>query len=660
MANPASDYPASIHTNVDTSAYADEFLGETVPTHTEVHGKLEEEITATQQKIGTGSSTPTANVALMGTGAGTTAWRALSKSDVGLSNVNNTSDIDKPVSDATQAALDLKANVSALGNYVLAAGDTMSGALVIATNTIPLYLGDTSNASVYTTFNDLAYVGYDAVGNAVLQGSTSKGIEFNVNNATFGAGTAMTLDTSGLLGIGVTPTASNGYLQLPTSTTLATGGIAWGTDTNLYRSAANTLKTDDALYVTGSITTGSFVSAINRYYLYNSGSNFPGLEAYASTDSGFVYHYFYRSRAGAAQTVTNDVLGAFGFRGHTGSAYMTQDSVRLSAAASENTGATYGGHLDVNQVTTGTSTSVLTWRFASGGVLQSRVTGTSGGLSFGTGGTQDTNLYRTAANTLRTDDGFIVSATSDAQVTTYTGSSPFTPKFQINANGAEASMLMFRYTNDVNPGRISFLKSRGTAYTDFTATTTSDLLGQFHFAGANGTTAAEAARIEVIATASGSGLTYQPGGVRIWTSAASGSTTNVAMYIDDSGYVGFGSSYGPTTKPAARITLSGGTTAAEGILFFTDTNLYRSAADTLKTDDTLVVALELEVDGNLNHDGTNVGLYGVAPVARATTGIAEAAFVENAGGVAVNDDSTFGGYTMRQVVQALQNIGILT
>lgn len=100
--------------------------------------------------------------------------------------------------------------------------------------------------------------------------------------------------------------------------------------------------------------------------------------------------------------------------------------------------------------------------------------------------------------------------------------------------------------------------------------------------------------------------------------------------------------------------------AASGITFGTDTTLYRSAADTLKTDDKLHVVGELELDGALNHDGTNVGLYGVAPVARATTGVAEATFVENAGGTAVNVDSTFGGYTLQQIAQALQNIGILS
>lgn len=39
--------------------------------------------------------------------------------------------------------------------------------------------------------------------------------------------------------------------------------------------------------------------------------------------------------------------------------------------------------------------------------------------------------------------------------------------------------------------------------------------------------------------------------------------------------------------------------------------------------------------------------------------IAEAAFVENGGGTAVNDDSTFGGYTLQQIAQALIEFGVL-
>jgi len=54
-----------------------------------------------------------------------------------------------------------------------------------------------------------------------------------------------------------------------------------------------------------------------------------------------------------------------------------------------------------------------------------------------------------------------------------------------------------------------------------------------------------------------------------------------------------------------------------------------------------------------------IGFFDATPVVQPTTGVAEAAFVENSGGTAVNVDSTFGGYTLQQVVQALQNLGIL-
>ncbi len=47
-----------------------------------------------------------------------------------------------------------------------------------------------------------------------------------------------------------------------------------------------------------------------------------------------------------------------------------------------------------------------------------------------------------------------------------------------------------------------------------------------------------------------------------------------------------------------------------------DTNLYRSAADTLKTDDKIHVVGEIELDAALNHDGTTVGFYGTAPTTK--------------------------------------------
>lgn len=62
---------------------------------------------------------------------------------------------------------------------------------------------------------------------------------------------------------------------------------------------------------------------------------------------------------------------------------------------------------------------------------------------------------------------------------------------------------------------------------------------------------------------------------------------------------------------------------------------------------------------NFGVSGNSIGFYGVTPVARATTAIAGAAFVANTG-TAVNSSSTFGGYTLQQIAQALVSIGVLT
>lgn len=54
-----------------------------------------------------------------------------------------------------------------------------------------------------------------------------------------------------------------------------------------------------------------------------------------------------------------------------------------------------------------------------------------------------------------------------------------------------------------------------------------------------------------------------------------------------------------------------------------------------------------------------LGFYGVDAIARPTTGSAAATFTANSG-TAVNDASTFDGYTIKQVIKALRDIGILT
>jgi hypothetical protein len=59
-------------------------------------------------------------------------------------------------------------------------------------------MGDGTNASVSISFaSGRGYVGYNGSNDFVIQGGSSKGILFNVNNATFGSGNVASIDTSG-------------------------------------------------------------------------------------------------------------------------------------------------------------------------------------------------------------------------------------------------------------------------------------------------------------------------------------------------------------------------------------------------------------------------------------------------------------------------------
>lgn len=53
-----------------------------------------------------------------------------------------------------------------------------------------------------------------------------------------------------------------------------------------------------------------------------------------------------------------------------------------------------------------------------------------------------------------------------------------------------------------------------------------------------------------------------------------------------------------------------------------------------------------------------LGFWNVTPIVQPTTGVGAATFTANAG-TAVNDASTFDGYTLKQVVKALRNVGLL-
>ena len=82
----------------------------------------------------------------------------------------------------------------------------------------------------------------DGIIEAVNNGSNAISLRFLVANGAAPA-TALTIAPDGNLGIGVVPTAGNGLLQLASGTTRA-NGIAFGTDTFLFRQGAATLRMD--------------------------------------------------------------------------------------------------------------------------------------------------------------------------------------------------------------------------------------------------------------------------------------------------------------------------------------------------------------------------------------------------------------------------------
>ena len=72
------------------------------------------------------------------------------------------------------------------------------------------------------------------------------------------------------------------------------------------------------------------------------------------------------------------------------------------------------------------------------------------------------------------------------------------------------------------------------------------------------------------------------------------------------------------------------------------------------------ITTDLEIDGALNHDGTTVGFYGTTPLIQRTVGNAtSAAFAPGLPAGPMDLGNTFGGYTLNQIVGALQDYGLL-
>ena len=162
-------------------------------------------------------------------------------SDVGLGNCNNTSDADKPISTATQAALDLKANATQLSDGSV----TKVGTADVGSATQPIYL-------------------YGGVPTAIT-GSIA-------NNTTGNAATATALETARTIGLsGVTATAASfdGTANISVEVTAVPASLVSGTLADGNIPSLNASKINDGVFDVARIPTLSaskisdFASTVN-------------------------------------------------------------------------------------------------------------------------------------------------------------------------------------------------------------------------------------------------------------------------------------------------------------------------------------------------------------------------------------------------------------
>lgn len=192
---------------------------------------------------------------------------------------------------------------------------------------------------------------------------------------------AATTTTDRLVGVGVSGDSVGRFIIL------ATGQHEWGSgaggrDTNLYRSTADTLKTDDAFIVQGNLTGNS------GFTLVGSATVMTNLKVDGYASIGVVTDSFSKLK------ILNTINASRGITVVSTAAAQSDGHLQMESAAGNANAPAIGALL------TGDTQN----RF---GIMM------NGTHVWGAGNApQDTNLYRSAADTLKTDDSFVVGGTS--------------------------------------------------------------------------------------------------------------------------------------------------------------------------------------------------------------------------------------------------------
>ena len=241
------------------------------------------------------------------TGASITAPTGLVKGDVGLGNVDNTSDTNKPVSTAQQTALDLKANLASPTftgtvtvptptNNTDAATKAYTDAIVTAAKIITAAGGDGTNGQALTTngagtldfttivgtteASIISAVGADGAAGSVLKTNGSGDLSFG--DVALGTNTSGSYVSSLVAGTGVTLTNNSGEGATPTVAI----GQAVATNSNV---TFNDLTVSGNLTVSGtttSINTETVTVDDNIIVLNNNATGAPSVDAGIEIERG--------------------------------------------------------------------------------------------------------------------------------------------------------------------------------------------------------------------------------------------------------------------------------------------------------------------------------------------------------------------------------------
>jgi len=380
--------------------------------------------------------------------------------------------------------------------------------------------------------------------------------------------------------------------------------LTWGGDTNLYRSAANTLKTDDSFIATGTIT----------------GSNLSGTNTGDQDLSGYVT---------AASTLTDNYLmrGDGGVRGVQNGFWSQADTGEMTSSQTVTIPANYIGGF------------FFQWDRKDMYFTGTQTVGTNGNL----GGS--TILYA---------DHIIRYGTTQALagVSIFDGRPTIQPTAGVTDSAANVAWRTYF-------SAISFAPDLSTAVT---ATTGS--FGSFYSSPQVGVKAgshASAAAVVPVLFGYYSQFSVAAQGTatvgrHFWASNAfvSGTvTTQVGLQLDSM----------TSATNNTGIVIGTATTGNWGIYQSTTTDNYFGGSITAANGITFADAKNIVFNTTTGTKigtatGQKLGFWNATPVIQPTTAVTAATFAANTSGI-VDDSATWDGYTIGQVVKALRNIGAL-